>query len=65
MQYLKVISQYGITGLYKGFWPLFWREMPAWGVYFWAYEYLKQSTAQTDNFYYNYMMLMVSGGIAG
>ncbi|MFN9900036.1 MAG: MC/SLC25 family protein, partial [bacterium] len=23
----------GIRGLYRGFWPLLWRDIPGWGVY--------------------------------
>ena len=27
--------------MYKGFWATFWRDVPGWGVYFYAYEGLK------------------------
>lgn len=41
LKYSTVYKQVGIQGLYKGFWPLFWRDMPSWGVYFGSYEFLK------------------------
>lgn len=40
----EIIRKEGPKGMYKGFWPLFYRDVPAWGFYFWAYELLKEQT---------------------
>jgi len=45
LKYRTVINEVGIFGLYRGFWPLFWRDVPAWAVYFWAYELFKNKTS--------------------
>jgi Mitochondrial carrier protein len=39
-----ILRKEGPKGLYKGFWPLFYRDVPSWGVYFWAYELLKENS---------------------
>lgn len=55
-------------GLYKGGWPLFWRDVPSWGVYFWSYELLKEKfTHENPQNRPNLDLLvtMVCGGIAG
>lgn len=39
-----ILRKDGPKGLYIGFWSLFYRDVPAWGVYFWAYELLKERT---------------------
>jgi hypothetical protein len=39
---LRVLLQNeGARGLFKGYSAMFWRDVPGWAVYFWAYEYLK------------------------
>lgn len=40
-KYSTLVNEIGIKGLFKGFWPLFWRDVPSWMVYFSSYEYLK------------------------
>ena len=37
----QLMRNEGVLALYKGFVPLVCRDVPAWAVYFWAYEYLK------------------------
>ena len=37
----EILHDEGVRGLFKGFWPLFWREIPGWAIYFWSYEYFK------------------------
>jgi solute carrier family 25 carnitine/acylcarnitine transporter 20/29 len=37
----KIVSGYGIRGLYRGFACTTWREVPAFGLYFSAYDYVK------------------------
>lgn len=36
-----IYMEEGISGFYKGVWPMFWRDVPGWAIYFWAYEYCK------------------------
>lgn len=37
----RILSQYGVRGLYQGWWSTFWREVPAFGAYFAIYDYVK------------------------
>lgn len=32
----------GVTGLYRGFWAMAWRDIPGWAAYFASYERLKE-----------------------
>jgi len=51
-------------GLFRGFWPTFWRDVPPLGIYFYTYEYLKsrlRGTEKTDKF----SSRLLSGGVAG
>jgi Mitochondrial carrier protein len=41
VKYRQIYQQIGVQGLYKGVLPLLCRDVPGWGVYFWAYELLK------------------------
>lgn len=45
MNYSSLINELyqmqGISGLYRGFWAMAWRDIPGWAVYFAAYEKLK------------------------
>lgn len=36
----KIIQKEGLKGLFRGFWPCFWRDVPSFGVYFWINEFL-------------------------
>ena len=36
-----IIKNEGYRGIMKGFWPTFYRDVPGWAVYFYAYEGLK------------------------
>jgi hypothetical protein len=38
----KILRYNGTRGLYKGFVVTLYRDAPAFGYYFWAYEYLKR-----------------------
>mmetsp|Transcript_19928 Transcript_19928/g.28215 ORF Transcript_19928/g.28215 Transcript_19928/m.28215 type:complete len:383 (-) Transcript_19928:503-1651(-) len=40
----RIIQDHGISGLYRGWWCTFWREVPAFGLYFSVYDYLKDRT---------------------
>lgn len=52
----RIYSQYGLVGLYRGIGATLMRDIPAFGVYFGSYEYLKQNTG---------MGLVMAGGCAG
>ena len=64
-----LVKQSGVRGLYRGYWPLFWRDVPAWATYFWAYDVLKQSFVEEKNWKKNQIMttlkMMVCAGVAG
>mmetsp|Transcript_24854 Transcript_24854/g.38310 ORF Transcript_24854/g.38310 Transcript_24854/m.38310 type:complete len:370 (-) Transcript_24854:287-1396(-) len=40
----QILKDQGVKGLYRGWWVTFWREVPAFGLYFAAYDYLKDQT---------------------
>ena len=59
-------------GIYKGMFALLLRDVPGWGVYFWAYEWLKgmfklqeAKLNGTDNSNLNMMIKMWCAGVAG
>lgn len=37
----SIIKEFGIKRLYQGWWSTIWREVPAFGLYFTIYDYLK------------------------
>ena len=39
----KILNSHGITGLYRGFVCTAWREIPAFGLYFATYDYVRES----------------------
>lgn len=63
----------GIPALYRGFWPTFAREVPAWAGYFWCYEFLKDAWNVDKEIESNggshskwtLFKAMVAGGLAG
>jgi solute carrier family 25 carnitine/acylcarnitine transporter 20/29 len=32
----------GVKGMFKGYWPTFFRDVPGWAVFFYAYELFKK-----------------------
>ena len=42
--YSEMYNEVGVRGVYKGLAATFVREVPGWGIYFWAYEYFKSLT---------------------
>lgn len=34
--------------MFRGFWITFWRDLPSWAAYFWAYELLKDLCGVTE-----------------
>mgnify|MGYP000660451641 CR=1 FL=1 len=76
VQYRTIIAEIleteGTMGFYRGFAPLVLRDVPAWGAYFWAYEFLKVKTgiAKTENdgsplTKQQLAMKVVCGGLSG
>jgi hypothetical protein len=59
----KIIKNEGYRGLYKGFWPTFWRDVPGLGLYFFSYEYFKKTFSSFTN--REFLIKMLSGGLAG
>lgn len=37
----NILRTQGMSGLYRGFWAMAWRDVPGWAVYFAAFEKLK------------------------
>ena len=68
----KLYRTEGFLGLYKGFAALSMRDIPAWGVYFWTYEFLKSRFGVNeaklrgeDNSALNLSIKMWAAGVAG
>lgn len=68
----KLISNEGFSGLYKGFGALVLRDVPGWGVFFLAYEWLKRifgvQEAKKRGEDYTWMNMAIkvwAGGVAG
>ena len=68
----ELMAKEGFGGLYKGFFALFLRDVPGWGVYFWSYEFLKRAFGideakrqGTDNSALNMAIKMWCAGVAG
>ena len=38
----KIVRNEGFFALYKGITPLIFRDVPAFAIYFWSYEFLKE-----------------------
>lgn len=62
----------GVRGLFRGFWVTFWRDLPSWAAYFWAYELFKlhggvTETERSGQSLSNNQILMKmgAGGLAG
>eukprot|EP01127_Copromyxa_protea_P024102 TRINITY_DN9335_c0_g1_i1.p1 TRINITY_DN9335_c0_g1~~TRINITY_DN9335_c0_g1_i1.p1 ORF type:complete len:301 (+),score=14.21 TRINITY_DN9335_c0_g1_i1:35-937(+) len=57
----KIFKHNGITGLYRGFVVTMLRDAPAFGFYFWAYEYLKRHWLPENS----PLSILIAGGLAG
>jgi solute carrier family 25 carnitine/acylcarnitine transporter 20/29 len=44
----KIVRDHGVTRLFQGWWTTCWREIPAFGLYFASYDYLKD---QANSFF--------------
>lgn len=56
----------GFRGFYRGFWAMFWRDVPAYGILFATYDYLCRALIKdTDSTYMVYTKKVVASGCAG
>ena len=65
-----ILSEHGIRGLFRGWWSTMWREVPAFGMYFATYDYVKDSINAKLRSYdptheHSWMASAISGGISG
>ena len=42
----KIVSNHGVSGLFRGMCVTWWREIPAFGLYFSTYDYIKDTGNQ-------------------
>ena len=68
----ELISNEGAWALYKGLGPLFWRDVPGWGVYFFSYDCLQRAfgiqEAKKNGTEYSKLNIAIKiwcGGVAG
>ena len=45
----KLVANEGFIALYRGFWPTFWRDMPAWAAYFYFFAAFKEIFAKMNS----------------
>lgn len=65
-QAITHITQFGWHRLYQGWWSTALREIPAFGVYFCSYDYLKdQANRYFDNEQHSWLASAMAGGCAG
>ena len=63
---MDLVNQYDYRGIYRGYWPLFWRDVPAWSCYFWAYDFFKYHFVRDDEpSLKKTLKLIVLAGVAG
>ena len=67
-----IYRQEGIGGFYRGFGALWWRDVPGWAVYFWAYDFLKRVSGLdearkngTEYTKLNFAIKLWAAGVAG
>lgn len=55
-----------MAGLFRGWWPTFWRDCPSYGLYFCCFEFLKhQLTPKSMDASPSMAVLLVAGGLTG
>lgn len=55
-----------LSGMYRGWWPTFWRDCPSYGVYFCTFEFMKhQLTPKTLDATPSMSTLLVAGAVTG
>lgn len=56
----------GVKGFYRGYWAMFWRDVPAYGLLFFTYEYLRREFIYpTDSTAIVYLKKLFCIGFAG
>lgn len=61
----RIIRQHGFFRLYQGWWSTCWREIPAFGLYFSSYDYLKDQATQYLDPSHTWLASALAGGCAG
>ena len=62
----EIYEQRGIRGFYRGFWAMFWRDVPAYGILFATYDYLCRTLIKdTDSTHMVYAKKILASGIGG
>jgi len=66
----EILANHGIRGLFRGWCSTLWREVPAFGMYFVTYDYVKDSINSKLRSYdpthsHSWMASAISGGISG
>lgn len=55
-----------MRGFYRGYWATFWRDVPAYGAFFFSYEYIKRLMIKPDESPKTaYPKKLIATGIAG
>eukprot|EP00588_Corethron_pennatum_P006906 CAMPEP_0194286624 /NCGR_PEP_ID=MMETSP0169-20130528/32896_1 /TAXON_ID=218684 /ORGANISM="Corethron pennatum, Strain L29A3" /LENGTH=320 /DNA_ID=CAMNT_0039033107 /DNA_START=298 /DNA_END=1257 /DNA_ORIENTATION=+ len=62
---MQIWRSHGISGLYRGWWSTAWREVPAFGMYFSCYEYIKEELQDRVMGLPPYLASMCAGGASG
>eukprot|EP00588_Corethron_pennatum_P029718 CAMPEP_0194313108 /NCGR_PEP_ID=MMETSP0171-20130528/10001_1 /TAXON_ID=218684 /ORGANISM="Corethron pennatum, Strain L29A3" /LENGTH=316 /DNA_ID=CAMNT_0039067917 /DNA_START=235 /DNA_END=1182 /DNA_ORIENTATION=+ len=62
---MQIWRSHGISGLYRGWWSTAWREVPAFGMYFSCYEYIKEELQERVTGLPPYLASMFAGGASG
>ncbi|CAI2377754.1 unnamed protein product [Moneuplotes crassus] len=67
--YWQITRSEGIRGLFSAFGPTIWRDVPTYGIYFYAYDYLCKKFCEKEDSdrksMQNIIGKMVAGGFAG
>lgn len=68
--YTKLIKEIyrgnGLKGFYRGFWAMFWRDVPSYGLLFFTYDYLcRISMKKDDTEAMRYFKIAIASGTAG
>lgn len=62
----EVYNKWGLMGFYRGFWAMFWRDVPWYGVFFYSYDVLcKRWIKENDSFIVADLKRSMACGIAG
>ena len=72
-----IYAESGLPGYFRGWWATFWRDVPAWGVFFSSYKYMcdkflppegeigSDSGKRRRKDWYFFSVKLIAGGVAG